>query len=205
VLSSDHGVADIPGALIDAGRDGGRVVLSQIEATKPFADLLAKLGGKAIRSQWPPYVYLDEQSIREHHGDPEQAAHAIAAQFAATPGIQDAFTRSEILKGELPDTESARAVRRSFHPDRSGDIHIVSRPGWQIAYEGSGALPYATGHGTPWRYDSLVPLVFDGPGIHHDDVSRHVETVDVAPTIAAILGIQPPARATGHALEEALH
>ena len=95
-------------------------------------------------------------------------------------------------------------MKRNFEPTRSGDLYLVVKPGWQIAYEGDSAAHYATGHGSPWRYDSLVPLVFAGPGVPHAVVARRVETVDVAPTIAAILGIAKPLRATGRVLAETL-
>jgi len=207
VLSSDHGVADAPQALAAAGRDAGKVVLSTIEADEAVTRLTAKFGGKLIRHRWPPYVYLDVDALRARGVNPELAARELAAEIAKAPGVEAVFTRGQILRtadGKLPDTGVARAVRRSFHPARSGDIYVVPKPGWQIAYEGSSTVRYATGHGTPWRYDTFVPLVIAGPGVSHAVVSRRVEAIDVAPTIAALVGVESPSRSSGHVLAEAL-
>jgi arylsulfatase A-like enzyme len=59
-------------------------------------------------------------------------------------------------------------------------------------------------HGSPWRYDTHVPIVFAGPGIPSRRVHRYVSTVDVAPTLAALLGMSPPSSSAGSALEEVL-
>jgi len=204
VLSSDHGVAEAPEELVANGRDGGRVVLSQVEKSETVQRLTTRLGGKLIRRQWQPYVYLDDDALRARGVDPEAAARKLAAEYTKVQGVEAAFTRGQILDGDLPDTAVARAVRRNFHPTRSGDIHLVTAPGWQIAYEGPGAARYATGHGSPWPYDTFVPLVIAGPGVPSTTVARRVETIDIAPTIAALVGVPAPELATGKVLAEAL-
>ena len=62
--------------------------------------------------------------------------------------------------------------------------------------------PIAVMHGSPWRYDTHVPIIFAGPGIAPQHVHRLVHPVDVAPTIAALLGMSPPAASTGTVLVE---
>jgi arylsulfatase A-like enzyme len=57
-------------------------------------------------------------------------------------------------------------------------------------------------HGSPWRYDTQVPIIFMGPGIPPQTVQRQVHPVDVAPTIAALLGMTPPGAAQGSPLAE---
>jgi len=204
VLSSDHGVAQPPAQLIGQGKSAGRVVLSAIEKSAGMQKVAKKFGGLYIRQQWPPYIYLDNDAIARKKLDLETVARALAAEIARAEGVEAAWTRGQIMSGELPDTDAARAVRRSFHPDRSGDIHVVPRPGWQIAFEIPSASQFATGHGTPWRYDTFVPLIFQGPGVARVEVGRRVEAIDVAPTIAALLGIAAPARASGQVLVEAV-
>jgi arylsulfatase A-like enzyme len=60
----------------------------------------------------------------------------------------------------------------------------------------------AAGHGSPWRYDTHVPLAFVGAGIPAQRISRPVETVDVAPTLSLLLGAKPPSGSVGVALQE---
>ena len=57
-------------------------------------------------------------------------------------------------------------------------------------------------HGSPWRYDTHVPIIFMSAGIQPKMVHRRVHPVDVAPTIAALLGMTPPGSAQGSPLEE---
>ena len=57
-------------------------------------------------------------------------------------------------------------------------------------------------HGSPWRYDTHVPIIFSGLGIGSRTVRRLVHPVDVAPTIAALMGMTAPASATGRVLVE---
>jgi arylsulfatase A-like enzyme len=59
-------------------------------------------------------------------------------------------------------------------------------------------------HGSPWRYDTHVPIIFAGPGIDEQKVHRLVHPVDVAPTIGAFMGMTPPAAAHGLPLKEVL-
>ncbi len=58
-------------------------------------------------------------------------------------------------------------------------------------------------HGSPWAYDSHVPVIWMGPGIEAGRIGRRVETVDVAPTIAAYLRVRPPSGTRGRVLTEA--
>jgi arylsulfatase A-like enzyme len=59
-------------------------------------------------------------------------------------------------------------------------------------------------HGSPWRYDTHVPIIFSGPGIDAQKVTRLVHPVDVAPTLATCLGMSPPGAAHGVPLMEVL-
>ena len=89
-------------------------------------------------------------------------------------------------------------VRNNHHVSRSGDIYIIQEPYWFLFDKG----PIAAMHGSPWRYDTHVPIIFMGPGIQPKTVHRRVHPVDVAPTIAALLGMTPPVSAQGSLLEE---
>jgi arylsulfatase A-like enzyme len=60
-------------------------------------------------------------------------------------------------------------------------------------------------HGSPWRYDTHVPIIFMGPGIDSQNIHRLVHPVDVSPTIAAFLGMTSPGSAQGSPLQEVLY
>ena len=92
---------------------------------------------------------------------------------------------------------SARTVN-NHHIARSGDIYVSQAPYWFLFDKGL----VAAMHGSPWRYDTHVPIVFNVPGLSPQTVTRRVHPVDVAPTIAAFLGISPPGAAEGSVLME---
>jgi arylsulfatase A-like enzyme len=76
----------------------------------------------------------------------------------------------------------------------------VFKPAWFINdFDG---LSVASTHGSPWRYDTFVPVVFVGPGMVAQKVFREIATVDVAPTLSAILGITYPSGSVGKPLVE---
>jgi arylsulfatase A-like enzyme len=96
-----------------------------------------------------------------------------------------------------------RAVVNNFNAKRSGDVFIVFEPNWFINdFDG---LAVASTHGSPWNYDTHVPVVFAGHGIRPATVDRRVHTVDIAATLSAYMGIKPPSGSVGHVLHEVTH
>ena len=114
----------------------------------------------------------------------------------AFTGIHLAATRQ--MLESWPDRKLFRQIRNNYHPVRSGDIYIVQEPYWFNFDKG----PVAGMHGSPWNYDTHVPVIFAGPGIPASRVHRRVQPADVAPTLAALLGMSPPASAQGNVLKE---
>ena len=90
------------------------------------------------------------------------------------------------------------AVAHNHHRSRSGDIYIYPEPYWFLSEKGAVGVM----HGSPWRYDQHVPLIFSGPGIDAGHYTRRVNPRDAAPTLAALLGISAPAAAEGSVLQE---
>ena len=100
----------------------------------------------------------------------------------------------------MPDTHPYRSVVNNFHTKRSGDVFIVFEPNWFINdFDG---LTVAATHGSPWNYDTHVPIVFAGAGLEPKIIDRRVHTVDIAPTLFAVLGIRPPSGSVGDPLAE---
>ena len=95
-----------------------------------------------------------------------------------------------------------RSILNSHNPGRSGDVFVVFEPHWFINdFDG---LTVAAAHGSPWRYDTYVPLMFAGAGLKPQRVYRRVHTIDVATTLAALVGAKPPSGASGQILREVL-
>lgn len=204
VLSADHGAPEAPGYLATVGIEAQDFNFDEVDTTPGFARLKEEFGlsSELIESFTNPYVYMNMQTIEAAGLDPEAVEEAVAAELQALPGIALAVSSSALRAGALPDTMVSRAVRANFHPDRSGDIYVVFEPHWFVAeFDG---LTVASAHGSPWAYDSYVPIIIAGAGVTPGVVQRRVETVDVAATIAAKMRTKPPSGAVGVPLIEAL-
>jgi predicted AlkP superfamily pyrophosphatase or phosphodiesterase len=91
---------------------------------------------------------------------------------------------------------------RGYYPGRSGQIFLVPREGDFITVRDTS---YAFTHGSPWPYDSSIPILFYGPPfIRQGEFDSPVAQQDVAPTLAALLGTAPPSTATGRAQRQVL-
>ena len=109
---------------------------------------------------------------------------------------------TSLARGTVPDNVLTRAVLNNYNAARSGNVYVVFKPGWFI--NDLDGLSVAVVHGSPWRYDTYVPILFAGNGIEPQTVSRRVHTVDVAVTLATVVGTLPPSGAAGNVLLEVL-
>jgi predicted AlkP superfamily pyrophosphatase or phosphodiesterase len=202
VLSADHGAPEHPDYLKSLGIEAGTFEFERVDTEPGFVRLQADFGAskELIENFSNPYLYLDRAVIAERGLDIAQVEAVVAEELQKLPGIAYAISSSALRRGEVAGGSVTDQVLANFHPDRSGDIYIVFEPHWFIAdFDG---LTVASAHGSPWTYDSHVPIIIAGPGIEPKRVVRRVETVDVAPTITAYLGTKPPSGARGVPLLE---
>lgn len=203
VLSADHGAPEAPGYLKSVGIKAKNFLFDAAEVSVGMTRLKERFGLEEdlIDSFTNPYLYLNQSVIASAGLDRNEVEEAVAAELQKLSGIAYAVTSSALRRGALPDTFINRAVRANFHPDRSGDIYVVFEPHWFVAdFDG---LTVASAHGSPWAYDSHVPIIISGGGVKPGRVQRRVETVDVAATIAAKMRTKPPSGAVGIPLIEA--
>ncbi len=204
VLSADHGGPDTPGYSNSLSIPGGYVDPDSWDRESAITRLKREFGvdGELIERYQHPYLYMSPQVASLGDAEREAIERAVAAELARFPGVSLAISSRALEYGNHPDTELIRAVLRNFNPKRSGDIYVVFEPNWFINdFDG---LTVASTHGSPWRYDTFVPVVFAGSGIRPQRIHRRIDTVDVARTLAACLGTKPPSGATGSVLHEVL-
>jgi len=114
-------------------------------------------------------------------------------RFLAQPQVAAAFTRDELAATRMattpPETWTLiERARASFDPERSGDLTVLLRPRvTTIKAPGPG---YVETHGSPWDYDRRVPILFWRKGMAGFEQPLSVETVDIAPTLAATIGLK---------------
>ena len=196
VLAADHGMAEMPEAMAELGHDVGRLHTEEVTAIAAAA-AERQFGVKGLVSLfYRPYLYLDAKVLKEADLDRATVAEALAEELALVKGIALAvpYTQQRNLWASGP----MGRVQRNYHPERSGDIYLAQNPYWFLYEKGAIAVM----HGSPWSYDTHVPILFSGPGILPRRVSRLVHPVDVSPTLSAYLGVKPPAGARGNPLQE---
>lgn len=195
VLAADHGMADMPEYLTELGYETGRLYPDEIVAVANKVGQQFGIDG-VVRFFYRPYIYIDEGKVLEASVDPADVQKAISGALMQYDGIALAAASSR-LSEQHADPLWDR-VRNNYHSSRSGDIYVVPKPYWFLFDKG----PVKAMHGSPWRYDTHVPIIFSGPGINTQKVSRLVHPVDVTPTISAFLGMTPPGSVEGTVLKE---
>ena len=209
VVSADHGAAEIPGYLNEFGIDAkyfkpDALDPKTLEKQPAIEALKKKLGidKELIQSYFQPYVYLNHDVLQERGLNLAEVERTVAAELEKIDGIWLAAPSSALADGAFPNTPLEEAILRNYNSKRSGDIYVVFKPAWFI--NDSDGLSVASTHGSLWRYDQFVPVIFVGPGIPAQRVFREISTVDVAPTLSAILGITYPSGSVGKPLVEVL-
>ena len=202
VLSADHGAPDAPGYLNSLGIPGAYIDPDAWESEPAIQRIKSAFGieGELIERYAHPYLFLSDKVKTDSGIDLYALEAAIANELSRFDGVWLAVSSTALRRGLLAETGLMRAVLNNFHHKRSGDIYVVFEPHRFINdFDG---LEVASTHGSPWRYDSHVPLIFAGAGLKPATVDRQVHTVDVAPTLSTLLGIQAPSGASGRALPE---
>ncbi len=202
VFSADHGGADAPPSL---NRNGFEVQYVDVDGWDEEAGIAALkerfgVGGQLIREYFHPYVYLNRELIEKEGLNQAEVEKAVAAEMSKFKGVAVAISSTALSTGAVAITPLTESILHNHHPKRSGDIFVVFEPQWFVNdFDG---LTVTAHHGSPWSYDTFVPLVFAGAGLHAQRIHRRVETIDVAPTLAAFLGMKPPSGSRGAVLVE---
>jgi predicted AlkP superfamily pyrophosphatase or phosphodiesterase len=202
VLSADHGSPDTPGYLKSHNIPAGYVDPDSWDKEAAITRIKKQfdIKGELIEKFEHPYLYLSKSVINDQSIDQSALAAAVIGELSSFEGVSQAISSAALQGGDLPDTAVVRAVRNNFHPKRSGDIYIVFKANWFINdFDG---LVVAATHGSPWQYDTFVPVMFAGSSIKPSQVSRRIHTVDIARTLSAYVGAKPPSGAVGNVLKE---
>ncbi len=191
-LTADHGVCPLPEVARLQGKDAGRVPAALLKA-RANEFLVSKFGGDAktryVEEAVHPWVYLNRELLKEKGLKSADVEAALAAWLAEQKGILTAYTRTQLTDGVAKDDAIGQMLRRSFHPDRAGDVGVVLKP-YYISWGLTG-----TTHGSPHPYDTHVPLLVYGPGVKPGARKELVRPEAAVVILARALGIKPPANA----------
>ncbi len=190
ILSADHGGPEAPEYAASIGMETGRFEFDHFKKPNEINVAMKKKFGRDdfILSHSHPYLYLNYEAIKEAGLDPSVVERFIAAEAIKLPGIAYAMSRSELIDGRYADSPVQKQIRRNFHADRSGAIHLIPEQYWFLHSTDEAAKMGLSGlaaiHGSPWAYDTYVPIFFAGHGVEAQTIHRRVSPTDIAPTIA---------------------
>jgi predicted AlkP superfamily pyrophosphatase or phosphodiesterase len=204
VLSADHGSPEPPGYLNALGIESRYFDPESIDREPAIQALTERfgVGEELIETYYHPYLYLNREVMDAAGLDPRRVQEAVAEELMKLAGVAIAVPESALATNRLPDGVLIGSVLRNHDRERSGDIYLVFAPHTFINdFDG---LTVAATHGSPWRYDTHVPVIFAGHGIQPLRVSRRIAPYDIATTLSAYLGANSPSGATGQLLGEVL-
>jgi predicted AlkP superfamily pyrophosphatase or phosphodiesterase len=207
VISSDHGVAEVPeNAMINGGMTVGRLSRKQVDSaiTAPFQRFAPlALGGEDtapppsfVKRFIPPFLFIDSAAVKSMAQSFSAACDSLAVALRSLRGIGYVVTLQDVRAGKRPagmEPHVFDCIVQSVDPERSGDIIVFPSRGWIFGSK-------TTTHGTPYDYDQHVPLMFFGGGMPHAVHTERVSPADLAPTLAKQLGL-PLGPVDGKALE----
>lgn len=192
-LSADHGVAPTLAQARALGLRANNVPLAALAQAlqAAFAERWGEDDWLASRSE----VVFNRETLRKHGVGVAEAAHLAGGALLGVEGVRGYVAGEETRL----DAGLTQAVRLSTYRGRSPDVYVVFEPFALVNGDEGG-----TTHGSPYNYDTHVPLIFYGAAFRPGTYRERVTPADLAPTLAAALGITPPALADGRVLESAL-
>jgi predicted AlkP superfamily pyrophosphatase or phosphodiesterase len=203
VLTADHGGHDMPERNRDHAAPMAARVDPALSASAMGKEIATKLGiaGPTLVGGAAGDVYLDPKLTKAQRAAVE--AEAIR-RYSAHPQVQTVLTRAQIAatpapKGPPENWTLLERARQSYDPARSGDLVVALKPRvTPIATPGPG---YVATHGSFWDYDRRVPILFWRRGMTGFEQPLSVETVDIAPTLASLIGVPVPVQIDGRCLD----
>ena len=196
-LSADHGVAPLPQVAAKLHLPAAGLAADKMRAQVNSA-LSAHFAHPAeyVKDFDFPVAWVNSDAfaaIKMKEEDSERAVGDALDQI----GLRAYYTRSQLERGDAPNTETGLKYLHSYSP--LGGWYVLGVP-----------VPYTVGttsgtdHASPYTYDTHVPLVFYGLPFQSGMYRTHVEPVDLAATLASLLGINAPTHSVGRVLTEIL-
>jgi Type I phosphodiesterase / nucleotide pyrophosphatase len=194
VLTADHGGHDLP----ERNKIHGITDAARVDAALLPANMSKQLAAEFKLAEPVLLGVAPFGDIYLARGIPESlrqpVLEAAKAHYLAQPQVAAVFTAAELRRLPAPaepadEWSLAERFRASFDPERSGDLIVAPKPHVTPIIDVS---TYVATHGSPWNYDRRVPILFYRPGIAGFEQPLPIETVDILPTLAALIGLRVP-------------
>jgi hypothetical protein len=201
VITADHGVAPLVEQVQakQGAEAAGRAKLTEVDAAVKQA-LDAAYGAPEGKAYWFTRdnigYHLRPDTLAAKKVTAAAAAQVVREAVAAFPFVAESYTREDLLAVDPKGTTVAAMMRRSYRADSDRDVVFVLKP-YHIPL---GSRPTGTTHGSPNAYDTHVAHLWFGAGILPAVRGERVGVDDIAPTLAALLGVPVPNDAPGRRL-----
>ena len=197
-FTADHGSTPVPEVNQKRKMPGGRIVWNTYRAAVEKA-LNEKFGaGQWISFSADGVIYFSPDPIPGKKLDMAEVQKVAADTIRAQPHIARVYTRSQLAAGALGLDPVDTRVRNGFNAARGPDVFTVTDPYYMFSATG-------TTHGSPYGYDTHVPVIFLGSArIRAGSYAGTIGVEDIAPTLATLLGVEIPSGNMGHVLTEIL-
>jgi len=193
-LTADHGAAANPELNEDHGIPSG-VFNETLQKDSLKKALYNRFGSDDLMLFSDAYgIFLNHRLIESKGISYNEVENFCLSFVLGFKGVRCALSAS-MLQGNDYREGISRLVQRGYNRQRSADICIQLEPGW-IDW----SLKTGTSHGSPYAYDTHVPLLFFGWGVKKGTAFQPTSVCDIAPTIASFLRIQEPSGTVGHTL-----
>jgi arylsulfatase A-like enzyme len=216
VFSADHGVSPVP----------EQAAMMNLPARRPAKEELLKIVQDGLRARYArkdrpadDYLrmfgkdvglfnnnfYLNRAALARDGIDLDECENVVGEAAMRMPGVGRYFTRSQLEKTPAPVSDAvARRVHHGFNSKRSGDVIVVLEP-YNILYtlpDDPAESRQTTTHGSPYSYDTHVPLIIMGRDFVAGSYAQAASPADIATTLAKALNIQSPSCSVGRILLE---
>jgi predicted AlkP superfamily pyrophosphatase or phosphodiesterase len=205
-FTSDHGACPIPEHMASLNVEASRIKKKQLtDAINAALD--ARYGAPTGDAKWilaleDPGVFLNRDIMVAKKLNAAEVERVVGEAAVTVPGVTQYFTRTQLMNGQMPVSRWSGFFQKAFYPARSGDVLLMTKPYY---FWGSyGERETGSTHGSPYEYDTHVPLILLGNGVRSGTYSNTVDISDLAPTLSGLLAISAPPGNEGRRLTEVL-
>ena len=193
-LSSDHG-ASMPTAYLESKKMPNGYI-NQKKIKTELEGVLDDQFGAAnwITSMMNLNIYFNDTTLSKEQYDRMEVLTFSQKWLSQRAGIKAAFLKEDLLKNT--GDGFFKMVSLGVNDLSSGDIILLEEANW-TSYSSKGST-----HGSPYKYDTHIPLLIYGNQIHHGESSKEYDVIDIAPTIAMLSKMGFPNQSTGKLIKE---
>ena len=198
-LSADHGVCPLPEFNEQFRHIPARRFIYSKEV-KPKIDSLNDALKTLLHTDEDVIVrnsFINYTAAKKAGYDSVHIEKKVEDGFLSIDAFTGVYFRRELIAHSPSSKRFIQKFRNSYYAQRGEDFQLLKKENSVIT-----SKPYGTSHGTPYDYDTHIPIVFWWNGVSSETVQREVHSIDIAPTLAAYAGFSFPHSIDGKVLTE---